>query len=120
MPTQFTFSGRIVSIIDERRLCVRVDKEHVEKISTMISSYSDKTIIKDTLIVNVKESRFAIGIDWQELKDLVGVHVKISATLRRYSYWRNRESFDDENDRHLTTIKYKGVSVIAGRISTIQ
>jgi hypothetical protein len=120
MPPQISFTGYITSVIDHRRVCVRVDQEHVEKISTIISNYSDRTTVKDTLVVNLSDARFAIGHDWEELTNLVGIHVKINASLRRYSYWRNREQvFNEDNERHVINVKYKGVSIIASRVISV-
>ncbi len=117
---KFVFTGYIISVIDDRRICVRVDPADVERVSTTISNYADKTTIKDTVVVNVREARFLIkNIEWSELNDLIGVHIKFGVQLRRYSYWRTRELFDDDNDSHVTTVKYKGISVIANHLTNI-
>lgn len=119
MPPQFTFTGYIISVIDEKRICVRVDHEHIEPVSAIISRFNERTTIKDTLVVNIKDARFVIAIEWNELADLVGTHAKIIATPRRYSYWKSREILMGDNERHLTTVKYKGVSIIANRVSSV-
>ena len=120
MPPQFTFNAHVLSIIDSRRLCVRISKEHIEKISSILSVASDRNVIKDTVVVNVSDSTFAITqIEWSDLSDLIGVEIKITAFARKYNYWRTKETTDGEDGRRFVNLKYKGASIIAQRISNV-
>jgi hypothetical protein len=119
MPPQITFTAYVISVIDEKRLCVRIDDSHVERISSLMSYYNDKTTIKDTMVVNTSNAQFDIKIKWDELPDLIGTNVKVTATLRRYSYWKNKEMINDRNERYVTSVKYRGVSIIASRLSSV-
>jgi hypothetical protein len=119
MPPQITFTAYVISIIDAKRICVRVDDEHVERISSLMSYYNDKTTVKDTIVINTGNAHFVINMKWDELSDLKGTNVKVVATLRRYSYWKNKEMLNERNERYVTSVKYRGVSIIASRVSSI-
>lgn len=120
MPPQFTFQGRVLSVIDSNRICVRLDSDHIDSISVILSTANDKTVVKDTIIVNTKDCRFSISnIEWNELSDLIGVHIKINATYRRYNYWRTKEVCDQDNNNHRITVKYKGITILAKKVSNI-
>lgn len=120
MPPQIKFSGNIISVIDQRRICIRLDKECVERISMIISAVNDKTTYKDTIIVNVNECRFNIkNIDWNELHNLIGVHVSIVAQPRPYSFWRTKDIIDDNEMNRKINVKYRGVSIIAKQLTNI-
>ncbi len=118
--SSFVFTGYILSIIDDRRICVRIDQPYIEKITNIMSYFYDKTTVKDTVVINVSNARFDVNIDWNELHDLKGVNVRITAKPKRYSYWKAQETYDDNNDCHITTVKYKGVTLNAERISNIR
>ncbi len=115
-----TFTGYVLSIIDEKRICMRVDKVHIERITNLMSYFYEKTTVNDTVVVNVSNARFNISIDWESLHDLKGVHVSITASPRRYSYWKTQEMYDADNNRQINTVKYKGVSIQASRVSNIR
>jgi hypothetical protein len=119
MPPQITFTAYVISIIDANRICVRVDDDHVERISSLMSYYNDKTTVKDTIGINTGNAHFVINMKWDELSDLKGTNVKVVATLRRYSYWKNKEMLNERNERYVTSVKYRGVSIIASRVSSI-
>ncbi len=120
MPPQLSFTGYVLSIIDEKRICVRVDPEYVDAISTYLSSFNDKTVIKTTVIINIRECDFNVTqIDWNNLNNLVGVQIKITALFRQYQYWKNKEIIDRNNNSRITSVKYKGVSIIAKKISNV-
>ena len=108
-------------MIDANRICVRVDKEYVDKISTIMSSMNDKTVVKDTIILNIRDCRFAISsIEWKEVSDLIGVHIKINATYRRYDFWKTRDNIsENSNESVRVTVKYRGVTILAKKIENI-
>jgi hypothetical protein len=115
----FTFKAYVISVLDARRICVRVDKEDIDAVSKQLTTYNGKTTIVDTIVVNVKDARFTVSIDWKELTDLIGVHIRINAKLRRYSYWRTREVVTLDNSDRIIETKCTGVSFLARAISNI-
>lgn len=120
MGPQVKFTAYVLSVVDAKRICVRIDQEYIDAVSTVLSSFNDKTVIKSTVIVNVNDCVFNINnIEWSELSHLIGVHLKLNVTFRRYNYWRTREVLDDNNIGRVTAIKYKGVSIIAKQISNV-
>lgn len=120
MAPHFTFRAYVLSVIDPKRICVRVDKEYIESVSNVLSAANDKTTVKDTIIVNVSDCRFAItNITWTDLSDLVGVNVEINATSRKYNFWKVKERTDSDNESRWTEVNYKGVSIHAKKISNI-
>lgn len=119
MPLAIKISGYVLSVLDSKRICLRLDKEHIDRITAILSQMYDKTSVRDTITINVSNSRYDIAHDWAELQDLVGLHVNVTAHLRRYSYWKAREIIDDYNDSHTTITQYKGVSINAIKVSNI-
>lgn len=117
MSSPFVFKGYIVSIIDKKRICVRIDPDDVDSVSAKLSKFYDKTVVKDTITVNVLDAKIAISIDWNEIQDLIGIHIKITATSRKYNYWKTVEINDDNNDRRYVNRQCKGVSIIAKKIT---
>jgi hypothetical protein len=119
MPVPIIFTGYVLSILDEKRICMRIDKDYVNMISGIVSQTYDKTMIHDTIVINVKDCHINLSIDWKELTDLIGMHLRVNATPRRYSYWRTKEVFDEDNHSRITSFKYKGVSFYAQNIKNI-
>lgn len=119
MPVAIKFSGYVLSAMDSKRICVRLDVEHVDRITSILSQMYDRTSVKDTVTINVSNSRYNISHDWSELSDLVGLHIDITAHLRKFSYWKAKELIDDYNDSHTTITQYKGVSINAVKVSNI-
>jgi hypothetical protein len=119
MAAPFTFTGYVLGILDEKRICVRVDEECLELISSRLTSYNNKTTVEDTVVVNVSDANFVIHIKWNSLTDFIGVHVKINAALRRYSFWKTKDMHDESNVNNTRTVSVqrKGVSIIAKQIS---
>lgn len=114
---RFTFSAYVLSVIDERRICVRVDKEYLELVSNRLTSVYDKTVFRDTIFINVSDCEFDIDLDWKELTDLIGVQIKVNVALRRYSYYKTKTTYDDNNDIRQTLVQCKGVSFLAKKIT---
>lgn len=119
MSQSIKFSGYVLSIIDAKRLCVRVDEEYLDLISSKFSYLCDKTLFKDTINLNVSHAKFRISHKWEELSDLVGVHIKVSATMRRYNYYRKRELFDHNNESKIILVQCKGICTSAQTIKNI-
>ncbi len=120
MPPAFNFKGYVLSVIDSKRICIRVDSEDIESVSTRLSLDNNyKTTIKDTVVVNVKDCVFSISIGWNELIDLIGIHVQINATLRRYNYTKTKVIYDDQNNPTTTMVQCKGISISAKKITNI-
>lgn len=120
MASPFNFTCYVLSVLDERRICVRVDGEYLELLSTKFTSFNNQTTVKDTIVVNVSGADFTIRTDWKDLKDLIGVHLKINAVLKRYSFWKNKDMHEDDignNQVHMVSVQCKGVSIIAKRLS---
>ncbi len=119
MPTTFTFNAYVVSVIDKKRLCVRIDKDCVSSVCNRLSNAADRTTFKDTIIINLlTKCEFKIDFEWQELDDLVGCHLHVSAFIRKYNFWRPRESFDPLRNLY-TSVKQKGVSVVATAVASV-
>lgn len=118
MPSpSFTFRAHVLSALDEKRVCVRVDKEDVDAVLARLNSCDGTIAYKDTIVLNVANCAWNVNlVDWSVPSDLVGVEVTVRANARRYNFWRATEFFDDDNRSHTRTIKYKGVSVIAKEI----
>lgn len=121
MPPFFSFNARVLSVVDPKRICVRIDNNDLEKISAILSNVENKTIIKSTITLNISDCRFTIrNIEWKELTDLIGVHINVNATYRQYNFWRTRESgLDDNNESIRHTVRYKGITFLAKKISNI-
>lgn len=120
MAPQITFYGYVLSVVDPKRICVRIDNEYIDMVSSVMSSMNDKTVVKSTLIVGVSDCKFNItNIEWSELSHLVGVHIKINAVCRKYNYWKTRNIFDENNNGRIITVKYKGISIVAKQIANI-
>lgn len=119
MPAAIKFSGYVLSVLDKKRICVRLDKEHIDRVTQCLSNLYDRTSTKDTIIVNVTKTQYNIARDWAELDDLVGLHVDVTVHLRKYSYWKAKETIDEYNNSHTTTTQYKGVAINAIKISNI-
>lgn len=117
----FTFTGYVLSVLDEKRICVRVDEECLELISSKLTSYNNKTTVGDTIVVNVSDANFVSKVEWNELTYFVGVHVKINAALRGYSFWKTKVLQDESNANNVRTVSVqrKGVSIIAKQISIV-
>lgn len=107
MPPTIEFSGYVLSMIDSKRICVRVDRDHVERVSSVMSRLHQQTGVRDTLTVNVSNAGFHIDYVWAEISDLIGTHVRIQANLRQFSF-RNEKG-----------VLYKGVSTNATHIYNI-
>ncbi len=119
MPSPISFTANVLSVIDNKRICVRLDKQYVKMISSIVSASHERTVVRDTITVNVSDCRIALSIDWSDLVDLIGLHIKVNAIPRRYSYWRTKEVLDDDNNSRITSIKYKGISFYAQNIKNI-
>lgn len=115
----FTFNAYVLSIIDSKRICVRVDKDDLNKVTGIYRNYSSSLIIKDTIIVNVSECRFSIDIEWAELTDLIGIHISVNAVPRKYNYWKTKEIYNGDEPRQIY-VQCKGASIIAKKISNIR
>lgn len=120
MPPYFTFNARVLSVIDPKRVCVRIDSEDLDKISNLISNVENKTTVKSTLTLNISDCRFTIkSIEWKELTDLIGVHINVNATYRQYNFWRTKEGLDESNESIRHTVRYKGITFLAKKITNI-
>lgn len=118
MSHRFTFNAYVLSVIDPRRICVRVDAEHVEAVTAKLTSAYDKTTFRDTILLGVADCQFDINIGWQELSDLIGVHIKVNAATRKYSYYKTKTTYDEHNnDARKTIIQCRGVAVSAKKIT---
>ena len=117
MSPSFTFHAYALSVIDKRRICVRIDKSDLDCVSEQLSKINDKTTFKDTVVVGVGECEFDISLDWKELQDLIGVRIKINASTRRYSFYKTKLSYDDNNILCKSYIQCKGNSIIAKKIT---
>lgn len=113
----FTFTGYVLSVIDHKRICIRVDKDCIDAVSHRISNASDRTTICDTIVVSVIGSRFVIDHKWSELVDLIGMHLRISATMSRYSYHKQITVYDNlagpSGEGRQTIVHCKGISTRA-------
>lgn len=120
MPRSVKFTGYILSLNDERRITVRLDTDHISRMTNILSRFYERTTFKDTLVVNVSNARFNVSFEWNDLKDLLGCHVEIEASLCRYNYWSPREVSSEDNDSpHRLYVQYKGVSISANKLSNI-
>jgi hypothetical protein len=117
MSQAFKFKAYVISVLDERRICVRISQSDLDNVTNRLIHYSDKTTVKDTVTVNITESRFSIDIDWNELVDLIGVQVEITAILRKYNFSKTKANYDDHNECRYSIIQCKGVSFIAKKIT---
>ncbi len=121
MPHSFSFNAHIISIIDPKRICVRIDNEDLDKVSSILSTIEKRTVVKHTLTINVSNCRFTINqLDWDQLSDLIGVNVIVNATYRNYDFWRVKETnYDDTNQTMKQIIKYKGTTIVAKKITNV-
>lgn len=119
MNQRTTFNAYVLSVIDAKRICVRIDKDDAEKVSTRISSLCDKTTVKDTVLVNVSDCIMAISIPWKELVDLVGTHVSINCAFRKYSYYKKKVIYDENNDSRTTLVQCRGIQILGKKLSNI-
>ena len=122
MNHQATFNGYVLSVLDTKKICVRIDKDDIERISDCLTFLCDKATAKDTVAVNVKDAKFAISIPWNELTDLIGTHIKINCMFRKYKYYRKKNIYDENNERvenRHVHIHCVGVTIIAKRISNV-
>lgn len=119
MNQRTTFNAYVLSVVDSRRICVRIDKEDIENISTRLSALCDKTTIKDTALVNVKDCIIAISIPWNELTDLIGTHISINCAFRKYNYYKKKVIYDDNNDSRTTLVQCRGIQILAKKISNV-
>ena len=117
MSQRFNFKAYILSVIDERRLCVRIDKEYLEVVSAKLTTAHDRTTFKDTIAITLNDCDFDIDFTWKELIDLVGIHIKIHASTRRYSYYKTKTTYDENNDVRKSLVQCKGVAISAKKIS---
>lgn len=119
-PSQVSISAHVLSVLDRKRICVRLDKSHVECISNIITNAYEQTVVKDTIIINVSACRIDLSFSWSELSDLIGVHIRADVAPRRYSYWRTNQITDSEGIQHVTTSKRRGVTFHARSIRNIE
>ncbi len=120
MNQRFTFNAYVLSVIDPKRICVRVEKEHLEVVTKRLTAANDKTTFKDTIVVGVNDCGFNIDFDWKELIDLVGVQISINAITRRYSYYKTSTAYDEDNNIRKWHVHCKGVSVVAKTITNMK
>lgn len=118
MSQRFTFNAYVLSVIDAKRICVRIDPKHLELVSARLTSATDKSTFKDTVVVNVNDSNFNIDFDWNELTDLIGVNVKINASTRKYCFYKSKTHYDENNEVRKIMMQCKGVAISAKIIST--
>ena len=121
MNQRTTFNAYVLSVIDSKRICVRIDKEDIEMVSSRMSTLCDKTTIKDTILITVKDCIMAISIPWSELTDLIGTHININCAFRRYNYYKQKIIYDDnDSSRSRTTqVQCRGVQILAKKISNV-
>lgn len=118
MSQRFTFNAYVLSVIDAKRICVRIDPNYLEIVSNRLTNANDKTIFKDTVIVNVNDAVFNIDFNWNELTDLVGVNIKINAATRKYNFYKSKTLYDENNEVRKSFMQCKGVLLTAKTIST--
>ena len=117
MSQLFKFNAYVISVIDQKRICVRIDKDDIEKVCHRLTSANDRTTFKDTIVVAVNECNFDIDFKWNELVDLIGVHIVLTASTRRYCFYKTRTTYDEENNVRKSHIQCKGVAVSAKKIT---
>ena len=117
MSPHFKFNAYVLSVIDERRICVRIDKNDIETVCSKLSSANDRTTFRDTINVAINDCNIDIDFDWKELTDLIGVHVVINATTRKYCFYKTRTTYDEFNNVRKSHIQCKGTAVTAKKIT---
>jgi len=118
MTPQQIVTAHVLSVIDEKRICVRLDKQFVETISSIVSKAYDHTVVKDTIVVNISNCHIDLSIDWAELSDLIGMHLNINMVPRNYQYWRTKSAISN-GINNITNTKFRGVTFNARRITNI-
>lgn len=119
MPRVLTFSGYLLSVLDNNRICVRLDRGSVQLVSDAFACAMGSNVVKDTVVVNVARARVDISFDWSELQDLVGVHLRLVATPRTYNFWSTRMIRTGDGAEREHAMNHHGVSLIASNIKNL-
>lgn len=78
----FTVHGYIINV-DGNRVTIRVDDVDVDSIAFITTFHKKTPTIGNFITVNVRTATYDIkNLDWKELVDLKGVHVKIECSTR--------------------------------------
>jgi hypothetical protein len=78
----FTICGYIINV-DGNRLTIRVDNEYIETVAFVATLHKKVSTAGNFITVNIRSAKFDIkNLDWKELIDLKGVHIKLECTTR--------------------------------------
>ncbi len=114
-----SITAHVLSVIGDNKLCVRIDNNHIQKISDLYSEKFSKIIIRDTITLNVKTAAFKISIPWNNLEDLIGMHIHITAYTNYYSFYVKKENIDENGIVRSNSKKHTGISFKASAIKNI-
>lgn len=113
----FTFSGYVVSVIDSKRICLRVDREDSELVNKRVGN---NTYGNDTYSVNIGRCEFKIDIPWENPSDLVGTHVKVTARPKSYSFMKEKEVVTALDRVIIKRFSCSGISIIATHLKNLR
>lgn len=77
----FNVNGYLIGV-DKNRLTIRVDDDDIEKIAFIKTLHKKSNQLGNFITVNARSAKYnIINLDWKEITDLIGVHLKINCTI---------------------------------------
>lgn len=78
----FIVNGYIIGV-DGNRITLRVDDQDIDRIAFIATLHKKTSTLGNFITVNARNATYEIkNLDWNELIDLKGVHVRIACTTR--------------------------------------
>ncbi len=112
-------TGYVISVIDEKRICVRVDEEFIQKVCRIETEAKHKNTYRDVLTINVKNAKYNISIPWDNLNSLIGMHIKTTLNYREYSFYTTHDVLRDDGITEQIKKHIIGVTYTANHIKNV-
>ncbi len=111
-----SFSARVISVLSEHKICVKVNTNDVQKISDIYSNVFKKTSVRDTITLNMRTAVINVSIQWSNLEDLVGLDVDIVASYYPFYFNTKKEIIDEYGDVRSYVYKNTGITFRVRRL----
>lgn len=119
----FTVHGYIINV-DGNRITIRVDDADIDNIAFITTFHKKTPTIGNFITVNARTATYDIkNLDWKELVDLKGVHVKIDCTTRVSQFHKKTnipKGIERSNNNYIPDVStVKMVSFVAKTIKNV-
>ena len=114
------FKGIITSVLDDRRIVVKVDDDDIANVTARLTIRTKISKIYDYITLNIKSAKFNIkNLDWESPKDLIGVQMHWTCNTRPYDFTKKIKYTDDFGNEKKGYSRFTGITIYATQVHNI-